>query len=80
MRNEQQAQVLSGLAAGEQLLIGPDDAAPLRQKPVVLTPGSTANSAIAAKTGKQTGTAQAAGSAAPVASAAGGIGPTSTMR
>lgn len=65
LRNQQQAQVLSGLAPGEQLVIGPDDATPLRQKPASLPSGNAAHSAIAAT---------------PAASAAGGIGPTSTMR
>ncbi len=47
VRNEQQAQVLSGLSAGEQLLIGPVSALLPQQQPAADVPG-TAHSALAA--------------------------------
>lgn len=80
LRNQQHVQILSGLAAGEQLVVGPVHAAPLKQKQASPIAGNAANSTIAVTTSKPAGLASAARSATPVASTAGSISPTSALR
>ncbi|GJI90871.1 efflux RND transporter periplasmic adaptor subunit [Duganella hordei] len=75
VRNQQQAQVLSGLEAGEQLVIGPELAAALRPKAA-----PTVDAANAAGIPTLTARPAAAGASGgtPAATVVGGVDPTAT--
>lgn len=82
VRNQQQVQVLSGLAEGEQLLVGPVPAVLLKQKQPSANPANSPNAATTTKPdGPASSSAPAAThSTAPPAGAAGDAGATSVAR
>jgi macrolide-specific efflux system membrane fusion protein len=78
MRDQQQVQVLSGLEAGEQLLVGPGPAVALRPKPAapIVNAANAANSAdIPALTARA-----AASGGTPAGNAVGSVDPTVPLR
>jgi macrolide-specific efflux system membrane fusion protein len=81
VRNQQQVQVLSGLDAGEQLLVGPVPAVLLKQKQPAATAANPANTPNAAATNKPDGPASSAAPAATNRAAApAGAGAASAAR